>query len=51
MGEVMNCPICGGDIIGDGITMVKHCENAEVPFDIEPDAATIVCQENKYEKS
>jgi hypothetical protein len=38
-----NCPICGGDIIGDGFTVVRHCENADLPIDVEPDANTIYC--------
>jgi len=40
----MTCPICGGDIIGDGYTMVLHCENAELPLDVEPDANPIFCE-------
>ena len=37
------CPYCGGDIIGDGYTIVLHCENVDVPLDIEPDADIIYC--------
>lgn len=39
------CPVCGGSIIGDGYTMVLHCENAESNdiMDSEPDAPIILC--------
>lgn len=40
----MSCPICGGTLIGDGYTLVVHCENlADVPADIEPDAGPLYC--------
>lgn len=28
----MECRICGGKIIGDGNTIVFHCENVELDF-------------------
>ena len=39
------CPICGGSIVGDGITMVEHCEFAsdELYMYIEPDGGPIWC--------
>lgn len=33
-----NCPVCGGDIIGDGYTLARYCENVELPADRECDA-------------
>jgi len=39
------CPVCGGSIIGDGYTMVMHCENVDVSGDCyEPDAGPIYCK-------
>jgi hypothetical protein len=38
------CPNCGGKILGDGYRTVLHCEIAEVPDDVEPDAMTIHCE-------
>jgi len=43
------CPACGGDLIGDGHTMVVHCENADLPLDIEPDADPIFCDPENFE--
>jgi len=39
------CPKCGGSIVGDGITMVEHCEYAdtELVWETEPDAPVILC--------
>lgn len=40
----MSCPICGGTLIGDGCTLVVHCENlGDVPADIESDAGPLYC--------
>ena len=39
------CPVCGGKLIGDGYTTVVHCENVDMPFDIEPDANPVFCEE------
>ena len=38
------CPVCGGLMIGDGYTIVYHCENVDLPLDIEPDAGPIYCE-------
>jgi DNA polymerase III alpha subunit (gram-positive type) len=38
-----SCPKCGANLIGDGITIAVHCEFAELPADIEPDAGPIYC--------
>lgn len=38
------CPNCGGKLLGDGVTMVRHCENADVPLDVEPDSDVIFCK-------
>jgi hypothetical protein len=37
------CPVCGGTIIGDGHTVVRHCEHVDVPMDITPDSDVIFC--------
>tara|TARA_B100000614_G_C14385957_1_gene427593 strand:+ start:166 stop:528 length:363 start_codon:yes stop_codon:yes gene_type:complete len=37
------CPGCGGKIVGDGHQIAFHCENVDLPFDIEPDAGPIHC--------
>jgi len=39
----MSCKTCGGTMIGDGHTTVRHCEYADVPMDVEPDAGPIYC--------
>lgn len=31
-------------MVGDGHTMVRHCEFVEVAFDVEPDAGPIYCE-------
>ncbi len=45
----MSCPICGGDLIGDGYSSVIHCENAnERVYEFhESDAPMVLCDE-KY---
>jgi len=48
----MVCKICGGDMIGDGVTTVFHCENVDVGMlddinSVEPDADPIYCKEEK----
>lgn len=37
------CESCGGQILGDGITEVFHCENANVPPGAAPDGPVIIC--------
>ena len=39
----MNCPICGGTMIGDGYTTPIHCENVDLDPWIEPDFGPIYC--------
>jgi hypothetical protein len=40
----MTCPFCGGDLIGDGYTVVLHCENVDISdCCAEPDAGPIYC--------
>ena len=41
----MICLVCGGSMVGDGITVVFHCENIDIADinDIEPDANPIYC--------
>jgi len=38
------CSICGGRIIGDGYTLPRHCENVELPLDVEMDCNVILCE-------
>jgi uncharacterized protein (DUF983 family) len=40
------CPNCGGTILGDGYTVVQHCEFADYDkyYDKEPDSNTILCE-------
>lgn len=40
----MTCKTCGENLIGDGYTVVVHCPNTD-PFDVEPDANPIHCEE------
>ena len=37
------CPICGGRMLGDGYSVVSHCENVDLPMDVEPDSDPIFC--------
>ncbi len=39
----MTCPNCGEPLVGDGYTSVRHCVNAIVPEDLEPDAPPVFC--------
>lgn len=41
------CPHCGGNIEGDGNTIAFHCENVDLPADVEPDAPTLLCEPQK----
>ena len=39
------CSKCGGTIMGDGYTVVRHCENVDITsLTVEPDAGTIECE-------
>jgi len=38
----MSCKNCGGDMIGDGYTVVLHCEYSEVDY-LESDAGPVYC--------
>lgn len=38
------CPRCGGSILGDGYTVVLHCENAVDVDLVEPDADIVLCR-------
>jgi len=44
MSDNGSCLNCGGHMIGDGYTMVLHCEFVDDIFDIEPDAPPIYCE-------
>lgn len=37
------CPNCGGRLLGDGYRTVRHCEFSSDVFEIEPDAAPVLC--------
>lgn len=38
------CPNCGGTMIGDGYTLVRHCETVDVSGECyEPDCNPIYC--------
>lgn len=39
----MNCRDCGGDMIGDGYSVVQHCESIDKPEGVEPDAPPVHC--------
>jgi uncharacterized protein (DUF983 family) len=41
------CPNCGGTLIGDGYTMVVHCENVDLDLENqpEPDSSPVYCDE------
>ncbi len=40
------CPVCGGQLIGDGYQTVLHCENADINdyWYTEPDASPVYCK-------
>lgn len=38
----MTCPNCGGTMLGNGYTVVRHCEQVDVQG-IEPDAPPVYC--------
>lgn len=40
--NMKKCPICGGDILGDGFTEYIRCENSEYQ-EIESDSKPIYC--------
>jgi len=42
------CPVCGGNMIGDGYTTVYHCENVRDCPNLEPDAEPVYCDEQKH---
>lgn len=41
------CETCGGDLIGDGYTVVLHCPDADAEY-FEPDAAPVYCTETTW---
>ncbi len=46
----MTCPICGGDLVGDGYTSPRQCENTLVSMhDKEPDSGPWYCTEEDLE--
>lgn len=42
-GPINVCANCGGRMIGDGVTVVRHCEFVGWPLDVEPDADPVFC--------
>jgi len=49
----MSCSKCGGDMIGDGYTLVYHCEYAEeAKYEFhEPDADPVECDFKEEEEN
>lgn len=48
--EPSSCDVCGGNIVGDGYTIVFHCENVELDlFNLPEPDSNIVCCKNKSE--
>ena len=43
----ITCKVCGGSMIGDGYTGIYHCENLDVPNDVEPDSGPLYCDFGK----
>jgi hypothetical protein len=39
----MTCPNCGGKILGDGYTVVLHCEMVQDLPEVAPDSDPIFC--------
>lgn len=37
------CPNCGGQLFGDGVSTVLRCEFADDTPDVEPDANPVYC--------
>ena len=47
----MPCINCGGSLIGDGHTSPVHCENVDIPMDLECDADIVYCEPINEEDS
>ena len=45
-----SCPNCGGSMIGDGYTVVRHCEYAD-SAGYEPDAEAVLCHKPTVEET
>ena len=43
LNNTVNCPTCGGEILGDGYTVVLHCEYAEEIDEYTPDDGVVLC--------
>ena len=39
-----SCKNCGGDMVGDGYTAVRHCEYVDPDPWLEPDADPVYCE-------
>jgi len=53
-GNQMICKNCGCNMLGDGITVVFHCEYAAADidiFEIEPDADPVYCNYDPYDEN
>lgn len=44
-GHVSVCPHCGGNLLGDGFSVVIHCERVDV-WDVESDALPVYCEKD-----
>ena len=42
--DLYYCPVCGGNLIGDGYTTPIHCENVDLPLDVEADSGPHYCE-------
>lgn len=44
MNDGYECKVCGGEMVGDGYTLVIHCENIDTyGLGYEPDAEPVYC--------
>ena len=43
------CPTCGGQMVGDGYTVLRHCENSDPPDFIAPDSGIFFCDPKTQE--
>jgi len=42
--QEITCPDCGGNILGDGQTVVRHCENVDITDgSYEADSLVVYC--------
>ncbi len=49
-GILYQCPVCGGTLVGDGYTIVSHCECVEPPDGAEADSGPWYCDPTDFEE-